>query len=114
MEIREAREALKLYFGYDNFRPMQEQIISCILRKEDVVVLMPTGGGKSVCYQVPAVVLPGLCVVISPLIALMKDQVEALLENGIKAAFLNSSLSADEQYQVENACLSGELKLLYV
>jgi len=114
MEIREAREALKLYFGYDNFRPMQEQIISCILQKQDVVVLMPTGGGKSVCYQVPAVVLPGLCVVISPLIALMKDQVEALLENGINAAYLNSSLSADEQYHVENACLAGELKLLYV
>ncbi|MBC5773594.1 DNA helicase RecQ [Pontibacter sp. KCTC 32443] len=114
MEIREAREALKLYFGYDNFRPMQEQIISCILKRQDVVVLMPTGGGKSVCYQVPAVVMPGLCVVISPLIALMKDQVEALLENGINAAFLNSSLSAEEQYKVENACLAGNLKLLYV
>ncbi|MEJ8756732.1 DNA helicase RecQ [Pontibacter sp. H259] len=114
MEIREAREALKLYFGYDKFRPMQEQIISCILNRQDVVVLMPTGGGKSVCYQVPAVVMPGLCVVISPLIALMKDQVEALLENGIQAAYLNSSLSADEQYRVESACLAGQLKLLYV
>ncbi len=114
MEIREAREALKLYFGYDNFRPMQEQIISCLLQKQDVVVLMPTGGGKSVCYQVPAVVMPGICVVISPLIALMKDQVEALLVNGIQAAYLNSSLTPDEQYRVENACLSGELKLLYV
>ncbi|HEY4650180.1 MAG TPA: RecQ family ATP-dependent DNA helicase, partial [Pontibacter sp.] len=113
-EIREAREALKLYFGYDKFRPMQEQIITCILQRQDVVVLMPTGGGKSVCYQVPAVVMPGLCVVISPLIALMKDQVEALLENGIPAAYLNSSLSAEEQYRVENSCLAGELKLLYV
>ncbi|WP_370523456.1 DNA helicase RecQ [Pontibacter sp. Tf4] len=114
MEIREAREALKLYFGYDSFRPMQEQIISCILQRQDVVVLMPTGGGKSVCYQVPAVVMPGITIVVSPLIALMKDQVEALLENGIKAAYLNSSLGADEQYRIENACLAGDLKLLYV
>lgn len=112
--IREAREALKLYFGYEQFRPMQEQIISNILEGKDVLVLMPTGGGKSVCYQVPAVVMPGLCVVVSPLIALMKDQVEALLVNGIPAAYLNSSQSADEQYQIENKCLNGGMKLLYV
>ncbi len=114
MEIREAREALKLYFGYDQFRPMQEQIISCILQKKDVVVLMPTGGGKSVCYQVPAVVMKGITLVVSPLIALMKDQVEALLENGINAAYLNSTQSAEDQYNIENQCLDGKLKLLYV
>ncbi|RDV14183.1 DNA helicase RecQ [Pontibacter diazotrophicus] len=112
--IREAREALKLYFGYEQFRPMQEQIINGLLQKKDVVVLMPTGGGKSVCYQVPAVVQPGLCVVISPLIALMKDQVEALLANGIPAAYINSSQNAEQQYQIENDCLEGKLKLLYV
>ncbi|MBC5991844.1 DNA helicase RecQ [Pontibacter cellulosilyticus] len=112
--IREAREALKLYFGYEQFRPMQEQIIEGVLQGKDVVVLMPTGGGKSVCYQVPAVVLPGLCVVVSPLIALMKDQVEALLANGIPAAYINSSQTAEQQYQIENQCLDGKLKLLYV
>ncbi|WP_347156988.1 DNA helicase RecQ [Pontibacter chitinilyticus] len=114
MDIRAAREALKLYFGYDQFRPMQEQIIGSVLQKKDVVVLMPTGGGKSVCYQVPAVVLPGICVVVSPLIALMKDQVEALQANGIPAAYMNSSLSGEEQYDIENKCLGNELKLLYV
>ena len=112
--IREAREALKLYFGYEQFRPMQEQIISGLLQQKDAVVLMPTGGGKSVCYQVPAVVLPGICVVVSPLIALMKDQVEALLANGIPAAYINSSQSAEQQYGIENECLEGKLKLLYV
>ncbi|WP_242928960.1 DNA helicase RecQ [Pontibacter vulgaris] len=114
MDIREAREALKLYFGYEHFRPMQEQIIACILQKKDVVVLMPTGGGKSVCYQVPAVVMKGITLVVSPLIALMKDQVEALLENGIPAAYLNSSQNAEDQYNIENQCLEGKLKLLYV
>ncbi|GAB3201116.1 ATP-dependent DNA helicase RecQ [Pontibacter aydingkolensis] len=112
--IRKAREALKLYFGYEQFRPMQEQIIDGVLQGKDVVVLMPTGGGKSVCFQVPAIVMPGICVVISPLIALMKDQVEALLANGIPAAYINSSQSADQQYQIENQCLEGKLKLLYV
>ncbi|MDO6391959.1 DNA helicase RecQ [Pontibacter sp. BT731] len=112
--IREAREALKLYFGYEQFRPMQEEIITNILQQKDVVVLMPTGGGKSVCFQVPAVVMPGLCVVVSPLIALMKDQVEALLANGIPAAFLNSSQTADEQYKIEEKSLAGQIKLLYV
>ncbi|MCC9165534.1 DNA helicase RecQ [Pontibacter harenae] len=114
MDIREAREALKLYFGYDKFRPMQEEIISNLLQKQDVVVLMPTGGGKSICYQVPAVVMPGICIVVSPLIALMKDQVEALLVNGIPAAYINSSQSSEQQYAIENQCLAGELKLLYV
>ncbi|MFD2516099.1 DNA helicase RecQ [Pontibacter locisalis] len=112
--IREAREALKLYFGYEQFRPMQEQIISDVLQRKDVVVLMPTGGGKSVCFQVPAVVMPGISIVVSPLIALMKDQVEALIVNGIPAAYINSSQNAEQQYEIENECLAGRLKLLYV
>jgi len=105
---------LKTYFGYDTFRPMQKSIIDAVLAKQDCLVLMPTGGGKSVCYQVPALVLPGICVVVSPLIALMKDQVEALLANGVAAAYLNSSLNTQEQYNLENECLAGAIKLLYV
>jgi ATP-dependent DNA helicase RecQ len=105
---------LKEYFGYDTFRPMQKSIIDRVLAQQDTLVLMPTGGGKSVCFQVPALVLPGICIVVSPLIALMKDQVEALRANGVTAAFLNSSLSAPEQSQIENLCLTGRIKLLYV
>jgi ATP-dependent DNA helicase RecQ len=107
-------QILKKYFGYDHFRPMQKEIISNILSKNDTVVLMPTGGGKSVCFQVPALCMPGICVVISPLIALMRDQVEALKTNGIEAAFINSSQSAAEQMKIEEACYDGKLKLLYV
>lgn len=114
MGIAEAKQVLKDFFGYDNFRPMQQDIIQSVLHKEDVVVLMPTGGGKSLCYQVPAMVLPGLAVVISPLIALMKDQVEALRENGINAAYLNSTQSSQEQSRIEQDCLASRLKLLYV
>jgi ATP-dependent DNA helicase RecQ len=106
--------ALKKYFGYDSFRPLQAEIIDHILDKKDALVLMPTGGGKSICFQVPALVLDGLTVVISPLIALMKDQVEALRANGIKASFLNSSISNDEQDAVFWAAKLGELKLLYI
>lgn len=106
--------ALKKYFGYDSFRPLQAEIIDHILDKKDALVLMPTGGGKSICFQVPAMVLDGLTVVISPLIALMKDQVEALRGNGIKASFLNSSISNDEQDAVFWAAKLGELKLLYI
>jgi ATP-dependent DNA helicase RecQ len=105
---------LKQYFGYDEFRPLQAEIIDTVLAGQDALVLMPTGGGKSVCYQVPAMLLDGLCVVISPLIALMKDQVQALRANGIPAAYLNSSLGAAEQSQIEADCLSGRLKLLYI
>lgn len=106
--------ALKKYFGYDSFRPLQAEIINHVLDKKDALVLMPTGGGKSICFQVPAMVLDGLTVVISPLIALMKDQVEALRSNGIKASFLNSSISNDEQDAVFWAAKLGELKLLYI
>ena len=105
---------LKRYYGYDRFRPMQEAIIQSILSGRDTVVLMPTGGGKSVCFQIPALMLPGLTVVVSPLIALMKDQVNALHMNGIQAAFYNSTQTSREQRDIEDDCLSGKLKLLYV
>ncbi|MGZ5303507.1 MAG: DNA helicase RecQ [Bacteroidia bacterium] len=106
--------ALKQYFGYDKFRPMQRDIIQAVVDIKDVLVLMPTGGGKSVCYQVPAVVLDGITIVVSPLIALMKDQVEALRVNGIEAAFINSSQTSKQQIEIERKCQSGELKLIYV
>ena len=109
-----AQAALKKYFGYDTFRPMQQEIIQTVFEGLDSVVLMPTGGGKSVCYQIPAIVLEGVCVVVSPLIALMKDQVEGLRSNGIEAAFLNSSLDYREQQQVENDLFNGKYKLIYV
>lgn len=110
----EASAYLKRYYGYDQFRPMQATIIESILGGRDTVVLMPTGGGKSVCFQIPALMKPGVCVVVSPLIALMKDQVEALLLNGIPAAFLNSTQGSREQREIEADALSGKLKLLYV
>lgn len=105
---------LKRYYGYDRFRPMQEAIIQSILSGRDTVVLMPTGGGKSVCFQIPALMLPGLTVVVSPLIALMKDQVNALHMNGIQAAFYNSTQTSREQRDIEEDCINGTLKLLYV
>ena len=114
MNIVRAKEILKHQFGYDSFRMNQEQAIESVLAKKDCVVLMPTGGGKSLCYQIPALMLDGLTVVISPLIALMKDQVDALKNNGVEAAFLNSTQTAAQQVEVFRRVRNGTLKLLYV
>lgn len=114
MVIEKAREILKHQFGFDSFRMNQEAAISAVLAKKDAVVLMPTGGGKSLCYQIPALMMDGVTVVVSPLIALMKDQVDALRANGVEASFLNSTQNAAEQVEVFQKARSGELKLLYV
>ena len=84
---------LKKFFGYDSFRPGQEQIVQRLLAGQDVLAVMPTGAGKSICYQVPALLLPGITLVVSPLVSLMKDQVNALVQSGVRAAYLNSSLT---------------------
>lgn len=107
-------EILQTRFGYSSFRLEQEAIINAVLQKKDTFVLMPTGGGKSLCYQIPALVFDGLTVVISPLIALMKDQVDALRLNGVQAAFLNSTQSAQQQEEILQKVNSKELKLLYL
>ena len=107
-------EILQTRFGYSSFRLEQEAIINAVLQKKDTFVLMPTGGGKSLCYQIPALIFDGLTVVISPLIALMKDQVDALRLNGVQAAFLNSTQSAQQQEEILQKVNSKELKLLYL
>ncbi len=107
-------DALRKYFGYTEFRPLQQEIITAILNKRDVFVLMPTGGGKSLCYQLPSVMQDGLTVVVSPLIALMKDQVDSLGDLGIEAEFINSSLNYDQIEQVKSRLLANQVKLLYV
>ncbi len=101
-------------FGYDTFRGQQRAIIDAVVAGKDALVLMPTGGGKSLCYQVPALVRPGVAVVISPLIALMQDQVDGLRQLGVRAAFLNSSLAADSQAQIEGELQAGQIDLLYL
>jgi ATP-dependent DNA helicase RecQ len=105
---------LKTHFGFDRFLPLQEDIVRHVLTGQDAVVLMPTGGGKSLCYQLPALVFDGITLVVSPLIALMKDQVDGLTANGIEAAVINSSLTSDEIRQISAALRRGEVKLLYV
>ncbi|MFM2376779.1 MAG: hypothetical protein RLZZ165_1876 [Bacteroidota bacterium] len=112
--MEQAQAALQSCFGYREFRPQQAEIISAVLGGRDVIVLMPTGGGKSICFQIPAIVMPGTCIVVSPLIALMKDQVEGLKASGVRAAYINSSSSGPENQEVERAALRGELDLLYV
>ncbi|MGB7891119.1 MAG: DNA helicase RecQ [Microcoleus sp.] len=107
-------QALKHFFGYDSFRPGQQEIVEAALQNRDMMIVMPTGGGKSLCFQLPALLKPGLTVVVSPLIALMQDQVEALQDNGIGATFLNSTLSSQETRSRETAILEGKIKLLYV
>lgn len=114
MNITHAQEILKNQFGYDSFRMNQQAAIECVLNRKDCVVLMPTGGGKSLCYQIPALIFDGLTVVISPLIALMKDQVDALKNNGIEAEFLNSTQTNREQTEVFQKVRQGKTKLLYV
>ena len=107
-------EALNRYFGYDSFRPGQSGIVSAILTGHDVLGVMPTGAGKSICYQIPAAILPGVAIVISPLISLMRDQVDALNDVGLPAAFINTTQTPDEQDLVFAQALSGQIKLLYV
>lgn len=107
-------EVLKKYFGYNAFRPQQEEIVQSVMSKKDTFVLMPTGGGKSLCYQLPAIMSTGVTLVISPLIALMKDQVDSLQANGIGAACFNSSMSNKEKHQVVIDLRMGDIKLLYI
>ena len=109
-----ALEALNRYFGYDSFRPGQSGIVSAILTGRDVLGVMPTGAGKSICYQIPAAILPGVAIVISPLISLMRDQVDALNDVGLPAAFINTTQTPDEQDLVFAQALSGQIKLLYM
>lgn len=113
-QFQSLEEALKHFFGYDTFRPGQAQIVETALENRDLLIIMPTGGGKSLCFQLPALLKSGVMIVVSPLISLMQDQVDALLDNGIGATFLNSTLSWDEVRSRENAILNGKIKLLYV
>lgn len=109
-----AHQVLQSVFGYQQFRPGQETVIQTVLNGQDCLVVMPTGGGKSLCYQIPALVLSGLTVVVSPLISLMKDQVDQLQANGVMAACLNSTQSREQQQNVLAGCRSGEIRLLYI
>ena len=109
-----AHQILKSVFGYDLFRPLQEDIINHVISGHDVLVLMPTGGGKSICYQIPSLLLEGTALVVSPLISLMKDQVDALQANGIAAEALNSSNEEYVNRIIRSRCQNGEVKILYI
>lgn len=112
--FQKAKSFLQSYFGYNSFRTGQDQAIQSVLKGQDTVCIMPTGGGKSICYQIPALVFPGTTIVVSPLISLMKDQVDALLHVGIPATFINSSITISEANKRMNDCIGGRYKLLYV
>src|SRR5689334_3650920 len=112
--LDDARRLLRASFGYESFRAGQERAIEAVFSGRDTLVIMPTGGGKSLCYQVPALLLPGLTVVVSPLISLMKDQVDALTARGLPAAFVNSTLTTAQANERFQRAARGELKLLYV
>lgn len=107
-------QTLKHYFGHDTFRPLQEEVVDAILEQKDVLMILPTGGGKSLCYQLPALLIDGITVVVSPLLALMHDQVVALKANDIEATMLSSMQSLEESHEIERALRRGEIKLLYV
>ena len=109
----EKQTALKQYFGHTAFRPGQEVVIDALLNGQDVLGVMPTGAGKSICYQIPALLLPGLTVVISPLISLMKDQVSNLNQVGILAAYINSSLTAAQYYKVLDLARAGRYPIIW-
>lgn len=112
--IRSPMEALKEYFGFSGLREGQDRVVASIMEGRNVLVVMPTGGGKSLCYQLPALCRDGVCLVVSPLIALMKDQVDALASRGIPATMINSSLSFPEQKERLAAMKEGAFKLVYV
>jgi ATP-dependent DNA helicase RecQ len=113
-QLESVDTALKHYFGYDSFRPGQREIVEAALQNQDLMVIMPTGGGKSLCFQLPALLKPGMTIVVSPLISLMQDQVDALQDNGIEATYLNSTLSVEEARSRTAAIRQGKIKLLYV
>ena len=112
--MEETKSILRQYWGYDDFRPPQEQIINAILQKTDTIALLPTGGGKSICFQLPALILPGKTLVISPLIALMQDQVDNLSSRGIVAKSLNANLNYREIDVILDRFVYGDLKILYI
>src|SRR6476469_11079827 len=110
----EVKEILRQYWGYDEFRPLQEDIINSVLQKQDTLALLPTGGGKSLCFQVPALAMEGICIVISPLIALMKDQVEQLKKRGISAIAIFAGMGKREIDIALDNCIYGPVKFLYL
>ena len=114
MTIDQIRDVLKTHWGYDGFLPLQQEAMQCVLDDRDSVVVLPTGGGKSLCFQAPAVVRPGVGLVVSPLISLMKDQVDALQASGYPAAAIHSGMEPAERLQVERDLLQGGLRLLFV